>query len=522
MTRLTAALFFFIFVTACSTAVAGGTGGTTTVGVIPFGNSDDNSRWISEKLQDFLRSTLEENPEYNVAAPRDLNRAFEDAGFDPSGFRYGVPPEFIPLAGNTLGADLMIFGFVAPTGGSEYQVIWNIMVVSSGNTISPAPSMVPKNTGPVQELAAAMVEAIGEHIGGRVEETLNMASYHASVENWPMAIMTYKQVLDVDPAHIEARLALAGVYMMAAVDSLPQAEVLYNGVLAEQPGNSDALAGLGNIALRRQQYESAQTYFEQAIEADPDNASAYAGLASAYNGLGMVDQALASFESALAANPQNLQARYALGLLYAQTGDYTHAIPHMEAILEVRPDWDNIRMRLAKAQEETGAYGSAADNAVIVLNNSYDEQTALYVAQLEAKAGRTTSAVNRLEGIIGSTGNRQAYLLLATVYRDSGQRSAMQSVFNRLQNAYPGDPTANYMVGSFYYQSGVGKAQVSELIQANIPTWESAINDLNAAVGFLNQVTGYRSSQAQNMVAAARNAITLCEEKIDRVRRYSE
>ena len=116
MTRLTAALFFFIFVTACSTAVASGTGGSTTVGVIPFGSSDDNSRWISEKLQDFLRSTLEEHSEYNVVAARDLNRAFEDAGFDPSGFRYGVPPEFIPLAGNALGADLMIFVFVAPTG----------------------------------------------------------------------------------------------------------------------------------------------------------------------------------------------------------------------------------------------------------------------------------------------------------------------------------------------------------------------------------------------------------------------
>ncbi len=522
MTRLTTALFLLTLVAACSTAVAGGTGGTTKVGVIPFGSSDDNSRWISEKLQNFLGSALENNAEYTVVDSRSLNRAFQDAGFDPSGFRYGVPPEFIPVAGGTLGADLMIFGFVTPTGGGEYQVSWNIMVVSSGNIISPASGTVPKNTGPVQELAVTMVEAIGEQIGGRVEDTFNMARYHASVENWPMAIMTYKQVLDVDPAHTEARLALAGVYMMTAVDSIPQAETLYNGILSGQPGNSDALAGLGDIALRRQQYEAAKGFFEQAIEADPDNASAYAGLASAFNGLGMVDQAIASFESALAANPQNLQARYALGLLYAQTGDYTAAIPHMQAILEVRPDWDNIRMRLVKAQEETGAYGAAADNAIIVLNRNYDDQTAMYAAQLEAKAGRTSSAVSRLEGVIGSSGNRQAYLLLATVYRDSGQRSAMQGVFNRLQSAYPGDPTANYMVGSFYYQSGVSKAQVSELTQANIPTWEAAVNDLNTAIGFLNQVSGYRSSQAQNMVTAARNAISLCEEKIDRVRRYSE
>ncbi len=521
MTRLSAVLLF-IFVTACSTAVASGTGGSSTVGVIPFGNSDDNSRWISEKLLGFIRSALEENPEYSVVPQGDLEDAFEDAGFDPSGFRYGVPPEFVPTAGAAMGADLIIFGFVAPTGGVDYQVIWTIMVVSSGNTISPAPSMVQKNTGPVQDLARSIVDAISGQIGGRVEEAYNMARYHASVENWPMAIMTYKQVLEVDPGHLEAMLNLADIYLLSAVDSISQAESIYNGLLSQNPQNSEALAGLGEIAIRRQQYENAKTYFEQAIAADPDNATAYAGLASAFNSMGMVDEAIASFESAITANPQNLQARYALGLLYAQTGDHASAVPHMQAILQVHPEWDNIRLRLAMSQEEMGSFGDAADNIGIILDNNYDEQTALYAAQLEAKAGRTSAAVTRLEGIISSTGNREAYLILATVYRDSGQRSSMQAVFNRLQNAYPGDPTANYMVGSFYYQSGVSRAQVSELISANIPTWEAAISDLNAAIGTLNQVTGYRAGQAQTMVAAARNAISLCEEKIDRVQRYSQ
>jgi len=108
------------------------------------------------------------------------------------------------------------------------------------------------------------------------------------------------------------------------------------------------------------------------------------------------------------------------------------------------------------------------------------------------------------------------------VYRDSGQRGSMQGVFNRLQSAYPGDPIANYMVGAFYYQSGSSKAQVSELIPENVATWEAAISDLNTAISNLNQVTGYRAGQAQNMVSAALNAISLCEEKIDRVNRYSQ
>jgi tetratricopeptide (TPR) repeat protein len=316
---------------------------------------------------------------------------------------------------------------------------------------------------------------------------------------------------------------LAAIYMKSDVDSIARAEEIYSDILTIAPGNSIALAGLGTVALRNQQYETAKDFFLEAIEADPDNTSAYSGLAGAYTSMGMTDEAISSFETALSANPGNLQASYALGLLYMEQEDYQSSIPHLEAVLEARPDYSNLRMSLANAYSETGNYSMAADNAIMVLEQRPDDtDLALYVAQYEARAGRTTGAVNRLEGIISSTGSRQAYLMLATVYRDSGQRSSMQTVFNRLHNAYPGDPVANYMVGAFYYQSGTSKARESELVPENVPTWEAAVSELGTAIGYLNQVTGYRAGQAQNMVTAARNAISLCEEKIDRVNRYAQ
>ena len=508
---------------ACSTALAGSSADATSVGIIPFGYSDDDSRWISGKLSDFLMDNLDSSEEFSLISENDLDDAFEDIGFDPHQFQYGVPPEMIVEAGAGMGADLIVFGFVVPGGSEQYQVLWNIVVVSSANTISPAPSMVRKNTDPVKELAETIVSEINNQVGARADESLNMARYHSANSSWDGAIISYLQVLEVNPEHIDAMNELAAVYMKSDVDSLARAEVLFNLILSIEPGNSSALSGLGKVALENGSYETAKEYFDQAILADPDNTSAYSGLASAYTALGMTDQAIASFESALEANPQNLQARYALGLLYAELGNYTEAIPHIESILDVRPDYTNLRLKLASAYAEIGDYGSASDNAIIVLQETPDDtDLALFVAQYEAKAGRTTDAVNRLNDIIASSGSRQAYLMLATVYRDSGQRSSMQTVFNRLHSAYPGDPVANYMVGAFYYQSGSSKARVSELVSANVATWQSAISELNSAISFLNQVTGYRASQAQNMVAAAQNAISLCEEKIDRVNRYSQ
>jgi tetratricopeptide (TPR) repeat protein len=182
-----------------------------------------------------------------------------------------------------------------------------------------------------------------------------------------------------------------------------------------------------------------------------------------------------------------------------------------------------LRQRLIQCYVRTGDYGKAADQAVIYLEVDPDNsQRILYTAQVESWAGRTTSAVNRLESLISSTGSREAYILLASIYRDSGQRGAMQNVFSRLSSAYPNDPLANYMMGAFYYQSGSNKARIQELIPENVPTWESAVSELNIAISYLSQVTGSRAGSAQTMINAANNSIALCQEKIDRVQRYSQ
>ncbi len=510
---------------ACGQAVASEGAGTgeVRVGVVSFGYSDSDARWVSNKLFDELKSEFEDAAGYVFVPRGDLEDAVCDLGFSTSDFQYGIPPDIACQAAQMADADLVVYGFVSNTGGGLFSVSWNIGIVQSGNTVTPPPSQVQKNGDMVAQLAAQMVASIGQEVGARAQNSLDMAEYHMSIENWPMAISSLRQALAVDASLLEARLMLAAIYMKADVDSVDRAAEIYEGVLLDHPGSSQALSGLGSVHMRRDQPEQARIYFDQAIQADPDNAAAYVGLASAYSAMGMIQEAVNSFESALAQNPQNLQARYALGLLYAELGDWSSAIPHLETVLQSHPEFTNLRLKLVSAYSETGRHSEAADNARIVLEEQPDNtQLALFTAQLEARAGRSTDAVNRLEGIISATGDRQAYMMLATIYRDNGQYGSMQQVFTRLRSAYPNDPVANYMVGAFYYQSGTRKAQVSELVEANIPTWEAAVQELNSAISYLNQVSGYRSGQAQEMVTAARNAIALCEEKIDRVRRYSE
>ncbi len=507
---------------ACGIAVAAGDGEATRIGVVPFGYSGSDARWVSNKLYDGLEDILEDSPEYSFISDGDLEDAFEDLGFNPSDFEYGVPPDFVVDAGIALGAEMILYGNIAPAG-EEFQVFWNVSIPASGNTINADPVMVIKNTDPVKSLAASMIAELSELIGGRTQQALDQAAFSIQMKNWSMAIMFLNQALSVDPTLLDARFLLAGIYLEAEVDSVDKALEVYQSILAEDEMNAEALTGMGNVYLAMDDPASARVYFENATSIDPENADAYLGLAEAYQAVGELDQAIASFETALAGNPDNLSIKFPLSLLYFQTEDYSRAIPYMEEILAVSSNMNALRQRLIQSYVKIGDYGNAADHAVIYLESDPDNpQKVLYTAQVESWAGRTSSAVNRLESLISSTGNREAYILLATIYRDSGQRSSMQNVFSRLSNAYPNDPLANYMMGAFYYQSGSTKARISELVPENIPVWEGAINDLNVAISYLSHVTGYRAGSAQSMIQAANNSISLCEEKIDRVERYSQ
>ncbi len=513
----------FLILLACGTVVAqGGGDDMTRVGIVPFGYGDSDSRWISNKLYDKLADALKDDGNYELISRNDLEKAFKEQGFDCSHFQFGVPPDFVVNAGLALDADMMVFGSVTPSGES-YQVRWNITIPASGNTIPAEPSTVLKNSGSVEELARTMVEQMEDMVTGKARQALDQAAFSIQIKNWPMAIMFLKQALATDPSNIEAKFLLADVYLEEEVDSVDRALEIYREIEAEDPGNPDAKVGIGKVYLARGDAETAKDYFEDAVEIDPENADAYLGLARAYQVLGELDQAIASFENALAGNPDNLSIKFPLAMLYFQTEEYSKAIPYMEEILAVNGNMHGLRQRLIQSYVRTGQYGKAADHAAVYLEADPDNtQRILYTAQVEAWAGRTSSAVNRLESLIARTGSREAYILLASIYRDSGQRGAMQNVFSRLSSAYPNDPLANYMMGAFYYQSGSNKARISELTKENVPVWESAIAELNTAISYLSQVTGSRAASAQSMINAAYNSISLCEEKIDRVERYSQ
>lgn len=95
------------------------------------------------------------------------------------------------------------------------------------------------------------------------------------------------------------------------------AKVGYQKVLASDPKNADALAGLAVIAQRSGDNAQAADYYLQILDADPRNAAALAGLINLQSRLD-VQEAETRVKQALSTQPDSPALNFTLGNIYAR------------------------------------------------------------------------------------------------------------------------------------------------------------------------------------------------------------
>jgi tetratricopeptide (TPR) repeat protein len=101
-----------------------------------------------------------------------------------------------------------------------------------------------------------------------------------------------------DPSQIAV---MRGDFNRAVQNDAPAA-AYYQAALRDNPASSAAWYGLGEIALRAEQWPAAVAHFEAALRlAYPRDALAHGGLARAYYEQGLLDEAQARIEAALGA-----------------------------------------------------------------------------------------------------------------------------------------------------------------------------------------------------------------------------
>ncbi|MBI3797458.1 MAG: M48 family metalloprotease [Deltaproteobacteria bacterium] len=138
----------------------------------------------------------------------------------------------------------------------------------------------------------------------------------------------------------------------------PRAQVIadYQRRVTENPDSPQALALLGSVLLRYNEWEQARQILEQAsakgVRLDRD-------LALAYLRLGQRDRARQLFARQSEVDPEDADARSQLGRLFFEDGDLKRAEHECRAALEIDPRLDEAYLTLAQVAERRGKRGDS-------------------------------------------------------------------------------------------------------------------------------------------------------------------
>ena len=170
------------------------------------------------------------------------------------------------------------------------------------------------------------------------------------------------------------------------------AAVLICILLSACSGGEDTVFTRGEDALREGDYESAYSYFTDALERDMEPEESYRGRGIALMGRGDYEGAVNEFNEALHSShgiPSDLEfdINYYLAVCFYRLGRYEEAVEVYDAILALRPSYaDAFRMR-GDAKLALGRMDEAAedyDRAVRLEPKNYDRMITILQSMTQA------------------------------------------------------------------------------------------------------------------------------------------
>jgi tetratricopeptide (TPR) repeat protein len=266
---------------------------------------------------------------------------------------------------------------------------------------------------------------------------LELSRVDVQLKDFPGAIRTAQQLLELEPASVEGRLALANACFMAQrpQDALREADA----VLKVDPAQAAALKLKGNIEYLTGNLDGALATFVTLLDKHPEDEEGPYMLGRIYYQEGRVDHATGQFQRVLKLNPKSYKAFDNLGLCYQALGDTELATRYFLTAIKLvdkdHPEYDWPYANLASLLLDKGdaekafAFASkAADRNPNSARNFYLGGKAL------SKLGRNELSANWLERSVSLDPKYPDPLyLLGRVYAQLGQEDKAKAALEKFQ-----------------------------------------------------------------------------------------
>ena len=137
-------------------------------------------------------------------------------------------------------------------------------------------------------------------------ETFALALQHHQKNNFQAAEQLYKQILEIEPDHIESNFRLGS--LLVQTRNFDTAQQLLNKVIQVDPNHAKAHNNLGIAFQKMKKNQEAINCYEKAIQINPNLADAYCNLALLYMNTNRDEKALQYCDEVLNLVPDMLKA----------------------------------------------------------------------------------------------------------------------------------------------------------------------------------------------------------------------
>lgn len=169
-------------------------------------------------------------------------------------------------------------------------------------------------------------------------------------------------------------VALQAATQHQQANRIPQAQQIYQQILAKQPYQPDALHGLGVLAQQVGQYQAAENLFGTALRVQPNSLKVWFSLGNLRQVQGQLPEATEAYQKALTLAPQAVPIYNNLGYTLQLQEKLDEAIACYRKALELQPGCVEVEANLGKILNDRGLLSSEEKGRHATLN--YDLGTA--------------------------------------------------------------------------------------------------------------------------------------------------
>jgi cellulose synthase operon protein C len=163
-----------------------------------------------------------------------------------------------------------------------------------------------------------------------------MAQIEEHAQNWPTMVGDLNKVIEINPNHVKAYLALTKFYMLAA--DLPNALKNVNLANDKDANNPDIISLKAVILLKLNDAKGARAETESALKLNPNHANANIVLASLQLNEGNQVGALATVEKSILSNPKALGLYLVKMKIFEKQADLVGQEAVIRDIIKLFPD----------------------------------------------------------------------------------------------------------------------------------------------------------------------------------------